>query len=83
MPDAQKEIEATLKAGADGVDARISESASLSVEVRNGDLETVEREESRGLALRALVGRRQATGSGTDLSPDALKVGVRKPEARS
>lgn len=67
-------IEATLKAGADGVDARISESASLSVEVRNGDLETVEREESRGLALRALVGRRQATVSATDLSPDALKA---------
>lgn len=67
-------IEATLKAGADGVDARIAESASLSVEVRNGDLETVEREESRGLALRALVGRRQATVSGTDLSPDALKA---------
>lgn len=67
-------IAATLKAGADAVDARIAESASLSVEVRNGDLETVEREESRGLALRALVGRRQATVSGTDLSPDALKA---------
>jgi PmbA protein len=67
-------IEATLKAGADAVDARISESASLSVEVRNGDLETVEREESRGIALRALVGRRQATVSATDLSPDALKA---------
>lgn len=67
-------IAATLKAGADGVDARISESASLSVEVRNGDLETVEREESRGLALRALVGRRQASVSGTDLSPGALKA---------
>lgn len=67
-------IAATLKAGADGVDARLSESASLSVEVRNGDLETVEREESRGLALRALVGRRQATVSATDLSPEALKA---------
>lgn len=67
-------IEVTLKAGADAVDARIAESASLSVEVRNGDLETVEREESRGLALRALVGRRQATVSGTDLSLPALRA---------
>lgn len=67
-------IETTLKAGADAVDARISENASLSVEVRNGDLETVEREESRGLALRALVGKRQASVSATDLSPDALKA---------
>src|SRR5690606_5562497 len=31
-------------------------------------------EESRGVSLRALVGRRQAAVSGTDLSPDALKA---------
>ncbi len=67
-------IQATLRAGADAADARVSESASLSVEVRNGELENVEREESRGLSLRALVGRRQAHVSGTDLSPDALKA---------
>lgn len=67
-------ISATLKAGADGADARISENASLSVEVRNGELENVEREESRGLSLRALVGQRQAHVSGTDLSPDGLKA---------
>src|ERR1700753_1439514 len=65
-------IAKTLQAGADACDVRLSESASLSVEVRNGDLEQVEREESRGLALRALVGRRQAHVSGTDLSPAAL-----------
>ena len=68
----QSLIQATLRAGADAADARISESAGLSVEVRNGELESVEREESRGLSLRALVGRRQAHVSGTDLSPAAL-----------
>ncbi len=67
-------IAATLKEGADAVDARISENASLSVEVRKGELETVEREESRGLSLRALVGQRQAHVSGTDLSPEGLKA---------
>jgi PmbA protein len=67
-------IDATLKAGADAADARIAENASLSVEVRNGELESVEREESRGLSLRALVGQRQAHVSGTDLSPSALKA---------
>ena len=67
-------IARTLKAGADACDVRLSESASLSVEVRNGELEQVEREESRGLALRALVGRRQAHVSGADLSPAALKA---------
>lgn len=65
-------IRDTLRAGADAADARISENASLAVEVRNGELETVEREESRGLSLRALVGRRQAHVSATDLSPAAL-----------
>lgn len=70
----QNLIAATLKAGADAADARLSDSASLSVEVRKGELESVEREESRGLALRALVGRRQASVSATDLSPAALKA---------
>mgnify|MGYP006315126245 CR=1 FL=1 len=67
-------IDATLKAGADAADARIAENASLSVEVRNGELESVEREESRGLSLRALVGQRQAHVSGTDLSSSGLKA---------
>ena len=66
-------IRDTLRAGADAADARISENAGLSVEVRNGHLESVEREESRGLSLRALVGKRQAHVSATDLSPSALK----------
>jgi PmbA protein len=70
----QSLIEATLRAGADAADARVSENASLGVEVRNGELESVEREESRGLSLRALVGRRQAHVSGTDLSPANLKA---------
>jgi PmbA protein len=65
-------IKRTLKAGADAADARLGENASLSVEVRNGELESVEREESRGLALRALVGKRQAHVSATDLSPRSL-----------
>jgi len=64
----------TLKAGADGADVRMSVNASLSVEARNGELESVEREESRGIALRALVGRRQASVSGSDLSPAGLRA---------
>jgi len=64
----------TMKAEADATDVRLSEAASLSVEVRNGELESVEREESRGISLRALVGRRQASVSGSDLSPAGLKA---------
>ncbi len=63
-------IEATIKAGADAADASLATSESLSVEVRNGALEGVEREEAGGVSLRALVGQRQAHVSGSDMSPD-------------
>lgn len=61
-------IASALKAGADGAEAVSAERAALSVGVRNGELEDVEREESRDLGLRVFVGRRQATVSASDLS---------------
>src|SRR5206468_10820489 len=42
-----------------------------SIGVRNGELEEVEREESRDLGLRVFVGRRQASVSGSDISAEA------------
>ena len=66
-------VAAALKAGADAAEAVASERASLSVGVRNGKLEDVEREESRDLGLRVFVGRRQATVSASDLS-DATRA---------
>lgn len=61
-------IAAALKAGADAAEAVSAERAALSVGVRNGALEDVEREESRDLGLRVFIGRRQATVSASDLS---------------
>ena len=61
-------IAAARKAGADAAEAVLAERAGLSVGVRNGRLEEVEREESRDLSLRVFVGRRQATVSSSDLS---------------
>lgn len=61
-------VAAALKAGADSAEAVTAERAALSVGVRNGALEDVEREESRDLGLRVFVGRRQATVSASDLS---------------
>lgn len=58
--------------GADDADAACAASQSLSVSVRMGALEGVEREESRSAGLRVLIGRRQAGASTTDLSPAAL-----------
>jgi PmbA protein len=64
-------VAAALKAGADAAEAVSAERRALSITVRMGDLEEVEREESRDLGLRVFVDGRQATVSGSDISPTA------------
>ncbi len=64
-------VSGALKAGADAAEAVVGERQSLSVGVRLGELEEVEREEARDLGLRVFIGRRQATVSGSDISPEA------------
>ena len=64
-------VKAALKAGADAAEAVSADRRALSVGVRNGGLEDVEREESRDLGLRVFVGQRQASVSASDLSPVA------------
>ncbi|CAN5277159.1 TldD/PmbA family protein [soil metagenome] len=61
-------VASALKAGADAAEAVSAERSALSVGVRNGALEEVEREESRDLGIRVFVGRRQASVSASDLS---------------
>ncbi len=67
----QDVVSAALKAGADAAEAVGAERRSLSIGVRVGALEEVEREESRDLGLRVFVGRRHATVSGSDISAEA------------
>jgi PmbA protein len=64
-------VAAALKAGADAAEAVVADRQSLSVTVRLGALEEVEREEARDLGLRVFIGQRQASVSGSDLSQDA------------
>src|SRR5690606_4597771 len=47
---------------------------AISAEVRMGELEGMEREEGRSVALRAFIGKRQAAASSTDLSAKGLKA---------
>lgn len=63
-------IGAALRAGADAAEAVAAERSSLSVGVRLGALEEVEREESRDLGLRVFIGRRQAAVSTSDISAE-------------
>ena len=65
-------VRGALKAGADAAEAVVGERQSLSVGVRLGKLEEVEREEARDLGLRVFIGRRQASVSGSDVSAEAL-----------
>ena len=64
-------VQAALKAGADAAEAVSAERRALSITVRLGALEEVEREEARDLGLRVFVGKRQATVSGSDISAEA------------
>jgi len=66
----QDVVDRARAAGADAAEAVFAERRSLSVTVRLGALEEVEREESRDLGVRVFVGRRQASVSGSDISAD-------------
>jgi len=59
---------AALKLGAEAAEVAFAERQALSVTVRLGALEEVEREESRDLGVRVLIGKRQASVSGSDIS---------------
>src|SRR5690606_6003280 len=62
------------KAGADAAEASYAARESVSAEVRLGQLEGMEREEGRSVALRAFLGKRQAAASSTDISAAGLKA---------
>ena len=64
-------VKAARAAGADAAEAVGAERSALSVGVRLGALEEVEREEARDLGLRVFVGKRQAVVSGSDVSAAA------------
>jgi len=66
----QDMVAAALAAGADAAEVAFAERQSLSVGVRLGALEEVEREESRDLGVRVFVGARQASVSGSDISAE-------------
>ena len=63
-------LAAARTAGADAAEAVFAQRQSLSVGVRLGELEEVEREESRDIGLRVFVGRQSATVSGSDISAE-------------
>jgi len=74
---AERLIESAKKAGAIYIDALAVSNTGDSVTVRNGSVESVEREDAQGMGLRAFVetdkGLAFATASSSDLSESGLK----------
>ncbi|MEO1000967.1 MAG: DNA gyrase modulator, partial [Pseudomonadota bacterium] len=69
---AHRALDAARAAGADAAEATAFDAESLSVEVRDGDLESAERAEGREVALRVLIGGRQAAAVVSDTRPATL-----------
>ena len=65
-------LAAARRAGADACEAVFAESRSLSVGVRKGAVETVERDENSDLGLRVFVGQKQAVVSVSEFSQTTL-----------
>jgi PmbA protein len=73
LPDlAHALIEAATRAGAEAADALAVAGTSLSVDIRQGRLETAERAEGVEVGLRVFIGRRQACVSASDTSAATL-----------
>jgi PmbA protein len=69
---AERLVGAAKRAGADQADAIAVRSVSLSVDVRDGDVEESQRSEGDDLGLRVLVGHKQAVVSTNDLKGDGF-----------
>ncbi len=70
----EKLLETCTKAGASAADASYGRSDGVSVDVREGKLEGIERSESQGVSLRCMFGQRQASVSGSDVSMAGLQT---------
>ena len=62
-----------VKAGASDAEAVAREGDEFSVNVRMGEVETLKESGSRGLGLRVLVGKRSASTSTSDLTPEGIR----------
>ena len=69
-----KLLDTCSKAGASGADASYGRSDGVSVDVREGKLEGIERSESQGVSLRCMFGQKQASVSGSDVSDTGLNA---------
>ena len=75
---ATEAVDLARRLGADQAEAGISHDEGFSVTVRMGELESVERQRDRGLAVTVYRGGRKGTASTVDYSSAAVEQTVRK-----
>ncbi|MEM6758056.1 MAG: TldD/PmbA family protein [Pseudomonadota bacterium] len=74
LPDISEQLLAAARAqGADGADAVVARSRSVTIDIREGALEQAERAEALSLGLRVMVGQRQASVSTSDSAPSTIE----------
>jgi PmbA protein len=69
-------LDEARRAGASSAEAAASDDLGLSVNVRLGEVETLEHHKDQGVAVTVYFGQRKGTASTSDLSPDALREAV-------
>lgn len=75
---AAQAVEIARRHGADQAEAGVSYEEGLSVTVRMGEVESVERQRDRGLGVTVYTGTRKGSASTTDFSPSGIEDTVRK-----
>lgn len=75
---AQRVVKLARAAGADEVEAGVSHDEGLSVSVRLGELESVERQKDRSLGLTVYQGQRKGSASVNDFSENGVAAAVEK-----
>jgi PmbA protein len=66
-------VKQAVKAGASDAEVVIREGDEFSVNVRMGQVETLKESGSRALGLRVFLGKRSASASTSDLTPDGIR----------
>ena len=74
---AEKLVKKCLAKGADAAEVYIESGRELSIEVRNGEAETVQQAASQGVGFRVFVKQRMAFSSCNDLSDKALNNAIK------
>src|SRR3974390_2876962 len=66
-------VKQAMKAGASDAEGVVREGDEFSVNVRLGQVETLKESGSRALGLRVFLGKRSASASTSDLTPDGIR----------